>query len=724
MEATASPLQPVSPTRLPWAAPRHWLLCVSVAVLALAAMAGGIAGPFLFDDVALIHGNHDVHSFAHWSKWLTGTLWDTNYDPSVASEMPRYWRPVVLASYALDWSWGQGSPLAFHMTNTIVHALNAGLLFHVLSGWVRRRWAAWLAAALFAVHPVQTESVAFIAGRTDSLCLLGLLLVVLGIRTRRAALAQGVAFQLFGVVLAFGSKEAAAVLPVLVCIEFWSEGREPLAWRALRAVFLHALPYLVISVLFVAAYMLSFRGEPVEGPSAFVRAALVAEAWGRYAALLVWPDDLTLGRALIHYDSNGVTWRADYAAVGAVIVLALLFVAWRCRHRAPTVSLGVLAYGAMLLPVSGVVWIGYAVLVSPRFLYLPMVGVCLAVAGALAAVERRQLAAGVACSILLLPCGIRAFARSCDYDDEQSFWRAEIEQNPDYPSAQQYFVTRELGAGRPRSALLLAHEWFQAGADAHGAEANRANLVLTILQATLALTPDIDRPTLTAIRDFARDVASGKAKHFAIPRLKLQLKLGGDPLLLKRLESAERRLSMVVAEAASRLGDDPGTLAAVERATLGCEKCWTLLGSAAIAAARAGELQRAETFAMDAQRFGPPNNADEVLEAVHIARNWNEQRTVRPSSLNEAGFYAALGAYGRAYQSAAGVIRDPPDDPSSRRALAELAFRAGDVHTARQLLEGRSVAVDVEAALAEFSTMVPWQDQPVDAETWIPGQAS
>jgi protein O-mannosyl-transferase len=716
MATTASELKGFSLAPVPFAAPRQWLLCASIAVLGLVAVAGALPGPFLFDDVALIHGNHQVHDATHWSDWFTGSLWDTNYDPSIQSTSPIYWRPVVLASYALDWWLGHGSPLMFHVTNLLIHATNCALMFRLLQGWVGQRWAAWLGAALFAVHPVQTEPVAFIAGRADSTCLLGLLIVVAGIRARRVAPRRAMAAQIFGIGLALGSKEEAAVLPVLAFIEYWSEGGEALTVPRLRALFLSTLPYLAVSLLFATSYMLLLHRSAASVPPLFLRLELILEAVGRYTSLVWWPDDLTLGRALLRFDGSLLKSNVGYVALGGFSLVTLLSSAWALRLRLPAVTLGLLAYAAFLLPVSGIFWLGYDVLVSARFLYIPMVGLALTLAGALATVRRRHITAGTACALVLVGCGVRAFARSCDYESEQRFWRAEITRNPGYQAAQQYFIVRELREGRPRSALLLAHGWFQG----QGLEVDRASLVIGSLEAILALTPDIDHRTLTAVQKFALAIAGGESASLELPALGLSLELGTDARSLNTLRSARRRLEVIAAEAASRTGDDALALSASEHATIGCEHCWTLLSSASIAAARAGAFSRAESLAFDAQRFGPPGNADEVFEALRVGRAWFERRASHRSPVNDAGFYAALGAHGRAYEAAAEAIHNPPNDPSSVRMLAEIAFRAGDVQAARRLLGGVMAPKTVQTTLEDLARKVVWRDRAIEPDTWVP----
>ena len=80
-----------------------------------------------------------------------------------------YYRPLVLLSLWLDGQFSPVFPIAYHATNVVLHSINTGLAFAVLTRWLPSPTAATLGAILFAVHPVHTESVAFVSGRTDLL---------------------------------------------------------------------------------------------------------------------------------------------------------------------------------------------------------------------------------------------------------------------------------------------------------------------------------------------------------------------------------------------------------------------------------------------------------------------------------------------------------------------------------------------------------------------------
>ncbi len=702
--------------------PRLWLLVVSLAIAALAVMAASIDGPFLFDDVALIQGNHNVHGFEHWTEWFTKSLWDTNYDPSAIRESRGFWRPIVLVSYAFDWWVGGGAPIAFHITNLLVHALNAVLLFFILIGWVKGRLAAFFGALLFAVHPVQTEPVAWIAGRTDSFCVLGLLVALLGLRRCSGRHWSGLALLAIGLVVAFGSKEAAVVFPVLAAIEVWAWQPGPLDARAARRVLRRSWPFVAISVIYFATHRLLVNASsPLPRLNAFNAVPLALEAWGRYAALLLWPDDLTLGRAMVRVEREAIVAHPAYMALGAVTLLVVLASVWRFRRTQPAAGLGLLSFGAMLLPVSGILWLGYYILVSPRFLYMPLIGLALALAAMLSTRAGRHPSVRFACFGLLTLFAGRAFVRGSDFSSEEAFWRREISANERYPAAQQFLISRELNAGRPRYALRLAHGWFQLAEAGDGSEIGTASLIRSTVAAVLALTPDVDRQSLRAVQAFTATLARAQPSELELPRLGLNLRVAANSQLLNRIANDRRQFLIMSGEAASRIGDDAAAVQAVESALDGCSDCWTVLVTSALLLARAGELDRAIELAERAVRYGPPGaRLAYTLDSVRQAAAWKSRPTTGTSTLSQVGFHSTLGSFGRAFAIAHPAIEHLTNDTASVHAIGELAFRAGDVNTSRDLLGRILPAPAVDERLAELSRTVRWFEQPSAPGEWVP----
>lgn len=163
--------------------------------LTTAAYLWALTGPFVFDDRGVVVEADAVHS-------LSGLLADLSHGL----------RPVLKASYALSWAFG-GSALAFHVFNLLVHLVNVELV-HRLARAARAPWAV-APAALFALHPIQTEAVAYVSGRSSSLSTMFMLLALLfyarGVRRRSAWYAWGAAP--IAVVLATFTKETSLVTP-------------------------------------------------------------------------------------------------------------------------------------------------------------------------------------------------------------------------------------------------------------------------------------------------------------------------------------------------------------------------------------------------------------------------------------------------------------------------------------------------------------------------------
>jgi hypothetical protein len=693
---------------------------VLLGVLAIAAMSASLTGPYVFDDVSLIDGNNYVHGLDHWRHWLTGTLWDTNFDPALARESRHFWRPLVLFSYALNWKVGDGSPLPFHITNLLIHALDVGLVTCLLLEWVGGLWPAAVGALLFAVHPVQTEPVAWIAGRTDSLCALGLLIATLGIRVRRSRRIKGLLLQAVGIVVAFASKEQAVVLPVFAAIEIWSEEKRPLDLACVRQVLRRSAPYLglALAYLMVNRWLVASEHKDL-GVDAHNHVPLILEAVGRYTALLFWPNDLALGRAQLHYAHGFLVPNPGYAALGLLSLVVLLTIVWRARRRMPALSLGLLAFLGMLLPVSGLVWLGNIVLVSPRFLYVPMIGMALTVSAAVSHRACESMVARSALLMLLAGLSLRAFKRSADYQTELSFWRFEIEANSKYSPAQQFFIDRELNRGRPRAALQLVHGWFRPALE-QGTPDVQAHLVLSALAAALQALPDLDTIGLGNLQRFARGLSRGEPGSLSIPSLGIGLDVVADGHMFGVFRDADQRLWMMAAEAAVRRGDDAAAIELVDASIVRCADCWSLLSNSALILARAHRLDRALELAQRAVESAPPGKIDGIVCVVRDALRWQSLAGSAPAEIVDAGMQSALGAFGRAYRSARRAIENPPSDPGQVLSLAELSFRAGDVASARRLLGTVLPAPEVAAKLSELARTVSWIDRPVLEDDWVP----
>jgi len=302
------------------------------------------------------------------------------------------WHPLTWLSHMLDCSLFGLAAGAHHLVNVALHAANAILLFLVLQAMTSARWRSACVAALFALHPLHVESVAWIAERKDVLSttfwLLTMALYVRGVREPgRATRAGLVAVYALGLM----AKPMLVTLPfVLLLTDFWPlerVGRGGAAWRvrwwplvreklplfALAA----ASSVITFQLQHAASAMRSLQQLPL-GPR------LVNAAWS-YAVYLgktLWPERLAV---FYPYDRVLEVWQWSLVAALLGGVTALVLAAAR---RCPYLLVGWCWYVGTLVPVIGLVQVG-AQARADRYTYIPLIGVFVAVAWGAAEIVSR-----------------------------------------------------------------------------------------------------------------------------------------------------------------------------------------------------------------------------------------------------------------------------------------------------------------------------------------------
>lgn len=368
------------------------------------------AGSFQWDDFQVIVDNPGVHSLR---AWAAGAL--------------RGLRPLLKLTYTLDWLGGLGAP-GFHATNVALHALNACLVFGLGRSLLGRGPGALAGALLFALHPVQTEAVAYVCGRSMSLMAtfsLGALLLHFRPVAAGRALARRVgAPLLFG--LALLVRETALTLPLAALLLERVRGR---SWgAALRALG----PLGAVALLALGAGMLHpgyrhFLQDTVALRGLLSTLLTQVEAWAYLASRLVLPGSLNLDPDLAVVAATSPGGLLGLGLLGAAILLALgrlgpgrfgaLAVAWFALHLMPTNS---------VLPRLDVA--------SERHLYLALAGVALAAGAALQGIprDRQGLRSSLAVAGfgLLLALGLMTHQRNGAYASEIALWEDTARKSP------------------------------------------------------------------------------------------------------------------------------------------------------------------------------------------------------------------------------------------------------------------------------------------------------
>ncbi len=355
-----------------------------VVVAAVGAFANSLGNGFANDDELIVAGN-PVVTGGRWGEALLGPYW------AQAREGAGLYRPVTIASFTAEWRLWRGGPLGFHVVSVATHVAVSLLVLALLLRFVPQVPAA-VGALLFAVHPVHVEAVANVVGRSELYAALAFLAACLlyleGVdwSGRRRALRNTGLLVLY--LVAVASKEIAVTLPaVLLLLEGFRASDTALRVRVRRE-----LPLLLSLGVGLGGYLLlrtavlgTLAGETaapwLRDLPAPDRVLTALSFWPTYLRLMVVPMDLASD-----YSPGVLAIRRSMdpmVVAGALLLAACLVACFGLRRRAPVVALGLAWFLVTLLPVANLLF-PVGTLVAERTLYLPSVGVSLALAGALA----------------------------------------------------------------------------------------------------------------------------------------------------------------------------------------------------------------------------------------------------------------------------------------------------------------------------------------------------
>jgi Flp pilus assembly protein TadD len=343
------------------------------AIGAVLLYANSLNNPFVYDDYRLIVENPAIQNLA-----------------SVLSILVRdITRPLVSLSYALDTSiWGT-RPFGYRMTNVLLHAVNVILVYWVgflaATDWRRRgggrfglapepRVVALASCLLVAAHPVMTQAVAYVTGRSEVLFSLFFLASLLAARQWMHAGGWWRSVSVLLWVCSLAAKETAAVLPlVLVCYDAWLMDGDGAARR--RRILRFYLPAGLLVLLFGAGRLavLATLEYPEESGPDWHFALVTLDAFWRYVGLYVWPKGQTIIHTLPFPD--GFTARAAVQLTGFV---ALLGVVWWLRRVQAVIGFGLLIAVGILVPSSVLFITGIGEPMAEHRAYLSAIGFFLA----------------------------------------------------------------------------------------------------------------------------------------------------------------------------------------------------------------------------------------------------------------------------------------------------------------------------------------------------------
>ena len=421
-----------------------------VAVLSLAASVAGIRNLFTYDDRYIIELAPAMHTLHRWWDVFQSSYW------------PKAWggdgyRPITLLLFRIEWVIGGGNPAVFHAVNIALYVATSVLVF-ALAKRMLPVWAAWLAAALFAVHPVHVEAVANVVGQSElivAVSFLVALVVYVNDRNESGPRLRTAAIVATAYTVACFSKEHGIVLPALLVAAELTVIRDsaPLVRRARNLAPLYCgLACIAVAFVAVRTLVLSdhgiggfqpftpFRALHISSVDRVLTAITVVPQWFR---LLIWP-----GRLSSEYGPPEIEIAQGPSVVqlpGLLLLIGTIGMATALRRRQPVVSFGIAFAAITLLPSSNFV-LPAGIVLAERTLFLPSVGAMLVVGAVIVLVRgalesryprsryprSRVLSATTAavCASLLLAGSVWSIRRTRVWHDNDRLFRQAVIDSP------------------------------------------------------------------------------------------------------------------------------------------------------------------------------------------------------------------------------------------------------------------------------------------------------
>ncbi len=443
----------------------YWVsfgVCIFLAGIVWLVFGQTLGHPFInFDDPEYVYENPEINAglTAH------GVIWAFTHLPSPD------WFPLTSIFHMLDVQFYGLRAGGHHLTSVLVHTAVVILLFLVLRQMTGTLWRSAFVAAVFAIHPLRVESVAWVAERKDLLSGLFFMLT-LGAYVRYVRKRRFGRYVLMAILFTCGllSKPIFVTVPlVLLLLDYWPLRRFEQR-PAIRGLILEKIPLLILSLAVSAATITGQTGEVVSmEPLPFVwRVNNAFVSYVTYIWQMIWPARLAIFYP--HPQNHLALWEI---AVAIALLIAMTVLAFALRKRCPYLIVGWFWYLVMLAPVIGVVQVnlqGHA----DRYTYLAQIGLYLLVVWSIADLSlswpyRRQILS-VAASIVIVALAWSAWIQTAYWRDSESLWTHAIAVTSDNDTAQADLADLLLRRGRLSEAVFHSQEALRirpGNADAH-----------------------------------------------------------------------------------------------------------------------------------------------------------------------------------------------------------------------------------------------------------------
>ena len=455
---------------------RFWI-CLGLVAITWAIFAQTFRFGFVhFDDPGYVFENPEIAA-GLTAHGLTNAFLHTH---------SRNWHPLTTISHMLDCELYGLDARGHHLTNVLLHTLAVVLLFLVLRPMTGAIWRSAFVAAVFAVHPLRAESVAWISERKDVLSAVFFMLT-LAAHARYVHRRSIANYSLVALALAFGlmSKPMLVTVPaLLLLLDYWPLERfSPPSRGVTTRLVLEKIPLLLLALASAVATILAQKSTVMYAaqiplPSRIANALV---SYTVYVGEMLWP-----ARLAVFYPRSDDHLLSPTVILAAAALVVVTAVAILSRRSAPYFITGWCWYLLMLLPAIGFVQVGLQAH-ADRYTYLPQIGLGIVIAwGAEAASRRwhqRPMLIAIAATAVLLALTYRGFVQTSYWPNDEALWSHAAAVTRDNDVAHHNFAAILRQRGQLDGAI--AHERMAIAAQ-HGAGETPTRLSAALLHASLA----------------------------------------------------------------------------------------------------------------------------------------------------------------------------------------------------------------------------------------------
>jgi len=397
----------------------HLLLIV---VLAFLTYSNALRGGFVWDDELQIVKNWQIRGLSYIPSAFSSAFW-TFADPEAGAHT-NFYRPVQTLSYIAAFQIGGLAPWPFHLINILLHTLASALVYLICVELQISPAAAAIGAAIFATHPVHTETVAWAAGTPDASCAVFYFLsLLLWLRFMRTTQQKWRWMSAASFLVALFSKEMAVTLPVIVVLIMFKEGRV----KSLKKTAVDVAPLLFAGVIYMSARLMALgfiSTTHLNIQASFLDwATLALRVFGQYIQYALIPYPLSA----YHLIALHFTDRVLSTVLYVFLIVIAAYAAFSLDRRIRGIGLWAIAFAVMLIPVFNFTGISLTFF-AERYLYIPSLAVSIVVGLILSRFGRNAM---IPMMGVIAAFGIYSFARNWDWSSDEKLYASILRVQPE-----------------------------------------------------------------------------------------------------------------------------------------------------------------------------------------------------------------------------------------------------------------------------------------------------